>query len=138
MAGGGRDTTEVTLTDDDDDEESESEEEPHQNALQALRQLPASSVIVDDSSDVHVGPRLTYNGPITVNQIVQLTGGDRSYSDVSQQRFLRQAITAPGSAAAPLSSNTNGRMDHTNVIFFKTKCITGGFKLCFCVRSCSP
>jgi hypothetical protein len=111
MAGGSRGTTQKSLSSENDDEESESESDSEGDSHKhGLQQVPASTVHVDDCSDVQVGPRLTYNGPVTVNQIVQVTGGDGGYNDViSQQRLLRQTITAPANSADPLSSNANGR-----------------------------
>jgi hypothetical protein len=111
MAGGIRGTTQKSLSSEYDDEESESESDSEGDSHKhELQQVPASTVHVDDCSDIQVGPRLTYNGPVTVNQIVQVTGGDGGCNDViSQQRFLRQTITAPANSADPLSSNDNGR-----------------------------
>jgi hypothetical protein len=80
-----------------DDEESDSEGDPHPQ-----QQASPGSVLVEGSQDVHIGPRLTYNGPVTVNQIVQIAGGNSDYNGAIQ------AITAPGSCADPPSSTAEG------------------------------
>jgi hypothetical protein len=37
-------------------------------------QLP--TVVVENSSDIHIGPRLQYNGPVTVKQYITVKGKD--------------------------------------------------------------
>ena len=41
---------------------------------QMAAQLP--TVVVENSSDVHIGPRLQYNGPVTVKQYITVKGKD--------------------------------------------------------------
>jgi hypothetical protein len=98
------DTVEMTITS--DDEESDSEGDPH-----PLQQASPGSILVEGSQDVHIGPRLTYNGPVTVNQIVQARGGNSGYNEDIQHALLRQAIDSPGSCTRctdPLSRTTEG------------------------------
>jgi hypothetical protein len=83
-----------------DDEESDSEDDP--------RPQQQASVLVEGSQDVHVGPRLTYNGPVTVNQIVQVAGGNSDYNEAIQLRLPKQAVTAPGSRADAPGSTAEG------------------------------
>jgi hypothetical protein len=89
-----------------DDEESDSEGDPH-----PLQQASPGSILVQDSRDVHFGPRLTYNGPVTVHQIVQAPGGNSGYNEDIQHRLFTQAINSPGSCTRctdALSSSTEG------------------------------
>jgi hypothetical protein len=104
------DTVEMTLTS--DDEETDSEGDPH-----PLQQASPGSVLVEGSQDVHIGPRLTYNGPVTVNQIVQIPSANSGYNDHIQHAFLRQASDVPGSCthyADPLSTTTGGNVTKHN------------------------
>jgi hypothetical protein len=100
------DTVEMAVTS--DDEESESEEDPN-----LLQQALPGSVHVEDSRDIHIGPQLTYNGPVTVNQIVQVPGGNSGYNENIQHAFLTQDIDAPGSYTDPLS-RTEGNITKHN------------------------
>jgi hypothetical protein len=56
--------------------ESESENElaniPGQSSSELAQQIP--SVFVENSSDIHIGPRLQYNGPVTVKQYITVNG----------------------------------------------------------------
>ncbi|PNF17850.1 hypothetical protein B7P43_G02228 [Cryptotermes secundus] len=56
--------------------ESESENElatiPGQSPSELTKQIPP--VFVENSSDVHIGPRLQYNGPVTVKQYITVNG----------------------------------------------------------------
>jgi hypothetical protein len=135
MAGGIGDTTKITLTSDEDEneeeEEGESEEDPHHQVLQALQQTPSGSVLVEHSQEVYVGPQLTYNGPVTVNQILHVTEVNRGYNEVSQPTLLRQGITAQASYSELLSSsssssnkNNKGREHQSKVNIFRNKYIT--------------
>lgn len=103
MARAIEDTVEMIITS--DEEESDSEED-----LNTLQQQPSGSVLVDGSQDVHVGPRLTYNGPVTVNQIVQVPGGNSGYNGDIQQAFHRQAVDAPGSCTDLPNNTTEGNV----------------------------
>jgi hypothetical protein len=38
------------------------------------QQMP--TVVVENSSDIHIGPRLQYNGPVTVKQYITVKGKD--------------------------------------------------------------
>jgi hypothetical protein len=96
------DTVEMTVTS--DDEVSESEEDPN-----LLQQAPPGSVLVEDSRDIHIGPQLTYNGPVIVNQIVQVPGGNSGYNEDIQHALLRQAIDVPASYT-DLLSRTEGNI----------------------------
>jgi hypothetical protein len=99
------DTVEMTIMS--DDEESDSEGDPH-----PLQQASPGSVFVEGSRDVHIGPRLTYNGPVTVNQIVQVPGGNSDYS--IQHTLLTHAIDAPGSCTDPLNNTADGNVTKRN------------------------
>jgi hypothetical protein len=63
-----------------DGEYSESEPEnelvtiPGQSPSELAAQIP--SVHVENSSDIHIGPRLQYNGPVTVKQYITVNGKD--------------------------------------------------------------
>jgi hypothetical protein len=51
-----------------------------------------SNIHMENSSDVHIGSRLIYNGPVTINQRVRVTRN----SDVIQNGgVLREAILGP-------------------------------------------
>lgn len=56
--------------------ESESDNElasiPGQSSSELAQQIP--SVFVEKSSDIHIGPRLQYNGPVTVKQYITVNG----------------------------------------------------------------
>jgi hypothetical protein len=58
--------------------ESESDNElasiPGQSSSELAQQIP--SVFVEKSSDIHIGPRLQYNGPVTVKQYITVNGKD--------------------------------------------------------------
>jgi len=58
--------------------ESESENEldgiSGQLSSELAAQLP--TVVVENSSDIHIGPRLQYNGPVTVKQYITVKGKD--------------------------------------------------------------
>jgi hypothetical protein len=58
--------------------QSESENELVSISGQLPSELAAQmpSVVVDNSTDVHVGPRLQYHGPVTVEQNVTVKGKD--------------------------------------------------------------
>jgi hypothetical protein len=58
--------------------ESESENELVSISGQLPSELAAQmpSVVVENSSDVHIGPRLQYNGPVTVKQYITVKGKD--------------------------------------------------------------
>jgi hypothetical protein len=58
--------------------ESESENElaniPGQSSSELAQHMP--SVFVEKSSDIHIGPHLQYNGPVTVKQYITVNGKD--------------------------------------------------------------
>ena len=58
--------------------ESESENElvsiSGQLPSEVAAQLP--TVVIQNSSDIHIGPRLQYNGPVTVKQYITVKGKD--------------------------------------------------------------
>jgi hypothetical protein len=58
--------------------ESESENELVSFSGQLPSELAAQlpTVVVENSSDVHIGPRLQYHGPVTVNQYITVKGKD--------------------------------------------------------------
>lgn len=62
--------------------ESESESElasiPGQLCSEQAQQTP--SVFVENSSDIHIGPHLQYNGPVTVKQYITVNGKDNMKS----------------------------------------------------------
>jgi hypothetical protein len=93
-----RDPVEMTFM---SDEESDSEGDSHPQ-----QQASPGSVLVEGSHDVHVGPRLTYNGPVTVNQIVQIAAGNSDHDYIED--IQRTLLTAPGSCADPSSSTAEG------------------------------
>ncbi|XP_067003394.2 peptidoglycan-recognition protein LA [Anabrus simplex] len=93
-------STEMEVMEEDDDEESESEEDedevPDRNVSDvvemALKQtMTPTAISMENSSHVHIGPRLNYNAPVTINQYVnvQKTGGNVA-EDLQQH-----AIKAP-------------------------------------------
>jgi hypothetical protein len=58
--------------------ESESEDDLVSVSGQLPSELaaPLPTVVVENSSDVHIGPRLQYNGPVTVKQYITVKGKD--------------------------------------------------------------
>ena len=58
--------------------ESESENELVSISGQLPSELTAQlpTVVVENSSDIHIGPRLQYNGPVTVKQYITVKGKD--------------------------------------------------------------
>jgi len=58
--------------------ESESENELVSISGQLPSELAAQlpSVVVENSSDIHIGPHLQYNGPVTVKQYMTVKGKD--------------------------------------------------------------
>jgi hypothetical protein len=58
--------------------ESESENELVSISGQLPSELAAQlpTVVVENSSDIHIGPRLQYNGPVTVKQYITVKGKD--------------------------------------------------------------
>jgi hypothetical protein len=58
--------------------ESESEDDLVSISGQLPSELaaPLPTVVVENSSDVHIGPRLQYNGPVTVKQYITVKGKD--------------------------------------------------------------
>jgi hypothetical protein len=58
--------------------ESESENELVSISGHVPSELAAQmpSVVVENSSDIHIGPRLQYNGPVTVKQYITVKGKD--------------------------------------------------------------
>ena len=58
--------------------ESESENELVSISGQLPSELTAQkpTVVIENSSDIHIGPRLQYNGPVTVNQYITAKGKD--------------------------------------------------------------
>jgi hypothetical protein len=58
--------------------ESESENELVSISGQLPSELAAQmpSVVVENSSDIHIGPRHQYNGPVTVKQYITVKGKD--------------------------------------------------------------
>jgi hypothetical protein len=68
--------------------ESESENElaniPGQSSSELAQQIPP--VFVENSSDIHIGPRLQYNGPVTVKQYITVNGKDSIKSSAGKLR----------------------------------------------------
>jgi hypothetical protein len=58
--------------------ESESDNELFSISGQLPSELAAQlpTVVVENSSDIHIGPRLQYNGPVTVKQYITVNGKD--------------------------------------------------------------
>jgi hypothetical protein len=50
-----------------------------------------SNIHMENNSDVHIGSRLHYNAPVTINQYVSVLGN----SDVTQNSILHEAVKAP-------------------------------------------
>jgi hypothetical protein len=50
-----------------------------------------SNIHIENSSDVHIGSRLNYNAPVTINQCVHVLRN----SDVQNGDLLREAIRGP-------------------------------------------
>jgi hypothetical protein len=57
---------------------------------QLAAQIP--TVVVENSSDIHIGPRLQYNGPVTVKQYITVKGKD-DVGFSSETPFIDTAIT---------------------------------------------
>jgi hypothetical protein len=81
------------VTEDVSTSESESEKElasiPGQLASEQAQQIP--SVFVENSSDIHIGPHLQYNGPVTVKQYITVNGKDSIKS--SSRKFCDEIAT---------------------------------------------
>jgi hypothetical protein len=52
---------------------------------------PPSNIHMENNSDIHIGSRLHYNAPVTINQYVHVLGN----SEVSRDGILQEAIRAP-------------------------------------------
>jgi hypothetical protein len=50
-----------------------------------------SNIHMENNSDVHIGSRLHYNAPVTINQYVSVLGN----GDVTQSSILQEAVKAP-------------------------------------------
>jgi hypothetical protein len=60
-----------------------------QSPSELAAQMP--SVFVENSSDIHIGPHLQYNGPVTVKQYITVNGKDEiesSYENFSHDIAL--------------------------------------------------
>jgi hypothetical protein len=77
-------------------EDQEYEEVPTYNTAQVstcgLHNVGSpSNIHMENNSDVHIGSRLHYNAPVTINQYVSVLGN----SDVKQNSILHEAVQAP-------------------------------------------
>lgn len=63
-----------------------------------------SNIHMENSSDVHIGSRLNYNAPVTINQCVHVLGN----SDVIQDGvMLREAIQGPVRVVDPFQNGSS-------------------------------
>jgi hypothetical protein len=62
---------------------------PGHSPSELAAQMP--SVFVENSSDIHIGPRLQYNGPVTVKQDTIVNGKDEMKS--SSENFSHDIAT---------------------------------------------
>jgi hypothetical protein len=52
---------------------------------------PPANIHMENNSDVHIGSRLHYNAPVTINQYVHMLGNN----EVTQDGILHEAVRAP-------------------------------------------
>jgi len=66
---------------------------------------PLPTVVVENSSDIHIGPRLQYNGPVTVKQYITVKGKDGVVSEAENPSKDPDTI----SPQSPEGANPVGR-----------------------------